>query len=113
MHTHNQPFDDAMYSEVRKGPHYTPKDTPRSPPAQATSPPPAKPSRSSMGGLSELDNLLAMLNDTEKDIQAAQGGRGRGGEGGERWNMACDISVCPRCGREERGGAWLATSQSV
>ena len=79
----SQPFDDEPYSVVRKGPFYSPthKSTSESPQLYDTtsSPPPAKPprdvardSRESFGasaGLSELDNLLAMLNDTQQTIQ--------------------------------------------
>ena len=78
-----QPFDDEQYSVVRKGPFYSPTHQPMSESPQlydsTASPPPAKPprdmgrdSRESFGasaGLSELDNLLAMLNDTQQTIQ--------------------------------------------
>lgn len=79
-----QPFDDVMYSEVRKGPRYVPKSHSQSPPPQSASPPPppppstispppSKPPRTVPGGLSELDNLLEMLNDTQRTIQSNQG----------------------------------------
>ncbi len=58
-----QPFDDVQYSEVRKGPFYKPKSTSTD---DTPSPPPPK---TDDGGISELDNLLAMLSDTQKNIQ--------------------------------------------
>ena len=61
-----QPFDDSQYSEVRKGPLYVPGQASDLPPEP--SPPPSMPLRDSMGtsaGLSELDSLLEMLNDTQ------------------------------------------------
>ena len=77
-HTHTQtceqPFDDVQYSEVRKGPLYQPpaRKSPSPQLESTTSPPPSKPPRDSIdasGGLSELDNLLAMLNDTQLNIE--------------------------------------------
>ena len=76
IHTfsHQQPFDDAQYSEVRKGPFYKPKhstsSTPPPIPESTLSPPPPQSDEIDVGGgLSELDNLLEMLNDTQKTIQ--------------------------------------------
>lgn len=72
-HSHPQPFDDAQYSEVRKGPFYKPKrstsSTPPPIPESTLSPPPPQSDEIDGGGLSELDNLLEMLNDTQKNIQ--------------------------------------------
>ncbi len=69
-HAHTQPFDDVQYSEVKKGPLYKAKSSTSSTPPPLpdhtlSSPPPPV----DEGSLSELDNLLAMLNDTQKDIQ--------------------------------------------
>ena len=69
-------FDDAKYSEVKK------KES-------VSSPPPSKPPRSAVSsgaseGLSELDNLLAMLSDTQKHIQSGQGTS----------HCACYVCVC-------------------
>ena len=87
-YTKLQPFDDEQYSVVRKGPFYSPdhsaSESPQHYDAVAASPPPAKPprdpseskdSRESFAGstgLSELDNLLAMLTDTQQTIQKGQ-----------------------------------------
>ena len=83
----SQPFDDAMYSEVRKGPRYVPKSRSQStspppppPSSSTTSPPPTKPPRIAPAGgdgLSELDNLLEMLNDTQRTIQSNQSKKNR------------------------------------
>ncbi len=64
--THTQSFDDVQYSEVRKGPIYTPKSRST---GNTSSPPPPK---TEEAGISELDNLLAMLSDTQKSIQAGK-----------------------------------------
>ena len=74
MHTNNtrllwQQFEDAQYSEVRKGPFYVPKAQTESSP-----PPPKPPHAAPSAGLAELDSLLELLNDTQQSIQGEAGG---------------------------------------
>ena len=65
--TQSQPGEEEIqYSEVRKGPRYVPKSRSESrsqPPHGVISPPPKVPR--SPGGISELDSLLEMLNETQ------------------------------------------------
>lgn len=79
--SHTQEFDDAQYSEVRKGPFYVPKGSP-TPIADGTITSPPPPASTELddneGGLSELDNLLAMLNDTQLTIQEGNYSSGNG-----------------------------------
>ena len=78
-HAHAQQFDDAQYSEVRKGPFYVPKSQTESSP-----PPPKPPHAAPSAGLAELDSLLELLNDTQQSIQ---------GEAGEERESVC-VCVC-------------------
>ena len=61
--------NEVQYSEVRKGPRYVPKSRSesRSPPPGPMSPQARVPR--SPGGVSELDSLLEMLNDTQINTQ--------------------------------------------
>ena len=75
VRTHLQPLGEGedgevQYSEVRKGPRYVPKShsESRSPPSAGPMSPQSK-DPCSPGGVSELDSLLAMLNDTQISIQ--------------------------------------------
>ena len=61
---------EVQYSEVRKGPRYVPKSRSESrspPPHGVVSPAPKVPR--SPGGVSELDSLLEMLNETQINIK--------------------------------------------
>lgn len=62
-------FEEAQYSEVRRGPIYTSKSPPDSVSSPPTKPPRTAPATSE--GLSELDSLLAMLGDTQAANQGS------------------------------------------